>query len=89
LMNLKGGFDPTGPWAAKVGRLALGLAGGLLIRLAPALWPGPGAGIFLSGLVHYLAGLGGGLWIAWLAPVLFIRLGLAGSGSGEPGVGRE
>lgn len=74
--RLGGGFDSGGTVAARVGRYLLGLVGVLL------LWQGFGAvlpdGEELVPLVlRYIRYAFIGLWIGGVAPLLFVRIGLA------------
>ncbi|MBN1146744.1 MAG: phosphatase PAP2 family protein [Anaerolineales bacterium] len=76
LLKARGGFDARGPARQRLARFLIGLAGVLI------LWYGLGE-IFPRGeallpfALRYLRYTLIGLWIAALAPYLFIRLGLA------------
>jgi glycerophosphoryl diester phosphodiesterase/membrane-associated phospholipid phosphatase len=74
--RMGGGFDSGGSVSARIGRYLLGLVGVLV------LWQGLGA-VFPDGeelvplLLRYVRYAAIGLWIGGLAPLLFVRLGLA------------
>ncbi len=78
LLHQQGGFDATGPWWQRGLRLVLGL---IVVVL---LWAGLGAifpreATLLAGMLRYLRYNLIGLWIALVAPLIFRRVGLAGS----------
>ncbi len=79
LVLFDSGFDPGGPWSRRIGRYIVGIIGVIII------WRGLG---IVFGLVAPGESLVGyslryiryaliGAWVATLAPILFIRLGLA------------
>lgn len=76
LLKVRGGFDAGGPVWQRAVRFMIGIAGVLVI------WTGLGE-IFPRGeallpfSLRYLRYSLAGLWIAGLAPLLFLRLGLA------------
>jgi hypothetical protein len=75
LMSARGSFEARGPWLKRGARLALGLAGALV------LWMGlgeifPRGEYLLAFLLRYLRYALVGLWVTYLAPVMFIKLKL-------------
>jgi membrane-associated phospholipid phosphatase len=79
LIHQRGGFQPDGePWQ-KLARFALGLAGMLAIYLGlGAVFPR--GEYLLAYLLRFLRYGLLGLWVVWLAPLVFYRLGLAKRG---------
>jgi membrane-associated phospholipid phosphatase len=76
LLFERGGFNTRGKWWQYLGRIVVGIAGVLLF------WRGLGAFFpdnqdILSYVLRYMRYTLVGLWMAWLAPLTFIRLGLA------------
>jgi glycerophosphoryl diester phosphodiesterase/membrane-associated phospholipid phosphatase len=84
LVRLTGGFESAGTVAARIGRYLLGLVGVII------LWQGLGA-IFPSGesavalVLRYVRYAAIGVWIGGVAPLLFVRIGLAPAGMEEGG----
>jgi glycerophosphoryl diester phosphodiesterase/membrane-associated phospholipid phosphatase len=76
LLSRRGGFDSRGTVAARAGRYLVGLVGVVVLwQGLAAVLPG---GEDLMGLVaRYLRYVAVGAWIGGLAPLLFVRLGLA------------
>jgi membrane-associated phospholipid phosphatase len=71
LMLNHGGFSATGPVQQKALRCLLGLAGLMII------WYGLGALSPASDMIIYLRALLAGLWVAYIAPLCFLRMHLA------------
>ncbi|MFA9443813.1 glycerophosphodiester phosphodiesterase family protein [Egicoccus sp. AB-alg6-2] len=76
LLLPRGGFDSGGPLGRRAGRVAVGLVGVVV------LWQGLGAlfpdgGDVVALVLRYLRYLLVGAWVGGLAPLLFVRLGLA------------
>ena len=76
LLHARGGFDSGGPLAWRLGRVAVGLVGVIV------LWQGlgvvfPGGEAPLDLLLRYVRYALVGAWVGGVAPVLFVRLGLA------------
>ncbi len=69
-------FDPRGPWPKRLARLAIGLAVLVLLRVGlGAIFPRePEEVAMLFRFVRYAIM---GLWAVWLAPLVFVRTGLA------------
>jgi membrane-associated phospholipid phosphatase len=77
LVHSRGGFSAEGSLGLRLARLPLGLSVALLLFFGiEALLPESGP--LLSPVLLYLHYGLAGFWIAGLAPLLFIRLGLAG-----------
>jgi membrane-associated phospholipid phosphatase len=77
LVHSRGGFSAGGSLRFRLARLPVGLSITLLIFFGvEALLPE--AGSLLSSVLLYLHYMLVGFWIAGLAPLLFVRLGLAG-----------
>jgi membrane-associated phospholipid phosphatase len=77
LVHSRGGFSAEGSLGLRLARLPLGLSLALLLFFGiEALLPESGP--LLSPVLLYLHYGLAGFWIAGLAPLLFIRLGLAG-----------
>jgi membrane-associated phospholipid phosphatase len=76
LLNRQGGLDPSGPWWQRLVRYLLGLIGiGVLyVGLKQFL---PDGEDFVANLMRYFRYGLVGLWVTWLAPLLFIALKLA------------
>lgn len=78
-LKARGDFNSAGPWLHQAGRILIGLVG------VVAIWQGLGS-IFPRGdeplalVLRYLRYALVGAWIIGLAPVLFVRLGLARPG---------
>jgi len=73
----RGGFSAAGPWVQRIIRFLVGILGTLVLYLGlgSVIPPGETTMAYLAGyLIYALIGL----WIAGLAPYLFIKLGLAG-----------
>lgn len=78
-MRAQGGFDTSGPLWKRAARYALGLAGVLVLYVGlGAVFPRGDA--LLPYLLRFVRYALVGLWIAALAPMLFIRLKLADRG---------
>lgn len=78
-MRTQGGFDASGPVWKRAVRYLLGLAGVLVLYMGlGAVFPRGDE--FLPYLLRFVRYALIGLWIAALAPMLFIRLNLAGRG---------
>ncbi len=79
LMRRQGGFDAGGPWLQRGLRLLVGMAGLLVI------WRGLGS-VFPEGAswaaysLRFVRYMLIGLWITWLAPLVFLRAGWVRSG---------
>jgi membrane-associated phospholipid phosphatase len=76
LLQLKGGFDVSGPWKQRLLRYLVGVVGVF------ALWYGlglifPRTETMLSYILRYLRYTLVGLWIIYLAPLVFYQLKLA------------
>jgi len=76
LHRLHGSMDVTGSFWQRLLRFAIGLIGTLI------LWKGLGAllpsdPIVLGSILRYLRYTLVGLWVAWWAPVIFVKLNLA------------
>ncbi len=77
----RGGFDVRGSLMKRLGRLAVGLIGAAVIIGAMELSARPSAvGYLTAHLIRYLGSVLCGAWVAGLAPLLFVRLGLASGG---------
>jgi membrane-associated phospholipid phosphatase len=75
LIFQRGGFDPHGPWSKRAGRFALGMIG------VAILWFGlrmvfPRDASFASQVLRYIRCALTGFWVAYVAPWVFIKLGL-------------
>jgi len=75
LIFQRGGFDAHGPWSKRAGRFALGMIGVMI------LWLGlrmvfPRDASLMSQVLRYLRYALTGLWVAYGAPSVFIKLGL-------------
>jgi membrane-associated phospholipid phosphatase len=74
-------FDAAGPWSQRIVRYGIGLLGLFAIRIGlAAVFPRDPETVAL--LFRYLRYAMMGLWAVWLAPMAFLRLGLARSGDG-------
>jgi membrane-associated phospholipid phosphatase len=76
LLEVRGGFDASGPLWQRVARLLVGLT------VVLAIWAGLGAifprdATLLAGLLRYLRYTILGAWITLGAPLLFVRVGMA------------
>ncbi|MEW6716285.1 MAG: phosphatase PAP2 family protein [Chloroflexota bacterium] len=76
LLHQQGGFDPRGAWWKRTLRYVLGLIGVI------AIWAGldavfPDGKTFLAYSLRYVRYALVGFWMAALAPMVFLRLGLA------------
>lgn len=81
-LDTRGGLSAQGSFWKRIARLPLGLAGGLLILFGiEAVLPEVAAPV-ASGLLYLHFALVG-IWISGLAPLLFIRLGLADKAAGR------
>lgn len=72
----RGGFSVAGPWMQRIVRFLVGILGTLVfyLGLGSLIPPGETSVAYLASyLIYALIGL----WIAGLAPYLFVRLGLA------------
>ncbi len=75
LIFQRGGFDVRGTWSKRVLRFALGMIGVLILWLGlRMLFPRDAS--FISQVLRYLRCALTGFWVAYVAPSLFIRLGL-------------
>ncbi len=74
------GFSAGGPVPARLLRYALGLVGVVVTYYGLRLVFPPG-----HAALHYLRYAAVGFWVTFLAPRLFIRLGLASPSKGNPG----
>jgi glycerophosphoryl diester phosphodiesterase/membrane-associated phospholipid phosphatase len=83
LLRDRGGFDSAGTVARRLGRYLLGILGVVV------LWQGLGA-VFPDGetvlalVLRFVRYAAIGAWIGGLAPLLFVRLGLADRAPGAP-----
>lgn len=76
LLAPRGGFDHRGPLARRAARVAVGLVGVVLFWLGlGAVFPDGGDALAL--VLRYLRYLLVGAWVGGIAPLLFVRLGLA------------
>lgn len=76
LLHRRGGFDSAGPLHLRLARVALGMVGVMVLWLGlGAMLPGGEAPLDLA-LRYVRYGLVGA-WVAGIAPVLFVRTGLA------------
>ena len=78
LIFQRGGFDARGKWSKRAGRFALGMIGVVI------LWLGlrmvfPRDVSLVSQVLRYLRCTLTGLWVAYAAPMMFVRLGLQNS----------
>ena len=71
LMNRQGGFSAAGSARKKVLRYILGLI------VLFTIWYGPGAVLPAAGILTYLKAAFAGLWVAYFAPLCFLRMHLA------------
>jgi membrane-associated phospholipid phosphatase len=71
LLQKRGGFCAAGPARQRALRYLLGLAGLIII------WYGLGAISPASGVLAYLRAALAGLWVAYMAPLCFMKMGLA------------
>lgn len=71
-----GGFRASGPWAMRVGRFAVGVAGVALIYFGLRLIL-PSGDTFLPQALRFARYAVVGFWIAYLAPRTFVKLKLA------------
>jgi membrane-associated phospholipid phosphatase len=71
-----GGFRASGPWAMRLGRFAVGVAGVALIYFGMRLIL-PEGDSFLPQALRFLRYATVGFWITYLAPRAFVRLRLA------------
>jgi glycerophosphoryl diester phosphodiesterase/membrane-associated phospholipid phosphatase len=76
LLTSRGGFDSGGTWGRRLGRALLGLVGVVV------LWQGlgavlPGGEEPIELVLRYLRYALVGAWVGGIAPLLFVRLGLA------------
>jgi hypothetical protein len=76
LMKRGGGFEAGGPFMQRLARYLLGLAGVILIWASLDLIF-PGGEALVPYLLRYMRYALVGLWVAYLAPALFIRLKIA------------
>ena len=82
LLHRHGGFDHTGPLGRRLLRALVGLVGVIV------LWQGlgavlPGGEEPLALVLRYLRYAAVGAWVGGLAPLLFVRLGLADRPAGD------
>lgn len=73
----RGGFSAAGPWVRRIVRFLVGILGTLVLYMGLGSVI-PTEDTSFAYLVGYLIYALIGLWIAGLAPYMFIRLGLAG-----------
>lgn len=71
ILQKQGGFSAAGSARNKVLRYILGLIVLFII------WYGPGAVLPAAGILTYLKAAFAGLWVAYIAPLCFLRMGLA------------
>lgn len=76
LLNRQGGFDTGGPWWQRLIRYLLGLVGIGVLYMGLKLILPEGED-FISNLLRYVRYGMVGLWVTWLAPLLFFALKLA------------
>ncbi len=76
LLRKSGGLDTGGAWWQRLARFLLGLVGVIAIYLGLSMLF-PGGDDLLANLLRYLRYGLVGLWVAWLAPLLFFKLKLA------------
>ena len=76
LLRARGGFDSSGPLRLRVARVGMGLVGVVVLwQGLGAVFPGGEGGLDLA-LRYVRYGLVG-LWVGGVAPLLFVRTGLA------------
>lgn len=78
MTNRGGGFNPGGAWWKRLARFMLGIIGVLIIYLGLSLIL-PGGEDLLANIFRYIRYALVGLWVSWLAPVVFYKLRLAQS----------
>ena len=76
LLQRKGGFDPAGVWWKRILRFVVGVIGLLILYFGLKLFF-PDGNDFLANSLRYVRYAIIGIWISWLAPVIFITLKLA------------
>lgn len=81
LMQRTRGFEVKGSWGQRAARLALGAIGVLVIRFGlGAIFPSEP--VITAMILRYLRHAMMALWAAWLAPLVFVKLGLADRAGG-------
>ena len=81
LMQRTHGFEVKGSWGQRAARLALGAIGVLVIRFGlGAIFPSEP--VITAMILRYLRHAMMALWAAWLAPLVFVKLGLADRAGG-------
>jgi membrane-associated phospholipid phosphatase len=76
LLNHQGGLDTGGPWWQRLVRYLLGLVGIVVLYIGLKQFLPDGEDFFANLLRYIRYGLVG-LWVTWLAPLIFIALRLA------------
>jgi membrane-associated phospholipid phosphatase len=76
LLNRHGGLDPSGPWWQRLVRYILGLVGIVILYFGLKQFLPEGED-FIANLARYLRYGFVGLWVSWLAPLIFFALKLA------------
>ena len=71
-----GGLDTAGPWWQRLLRVLLGLAGAIVLYLGLNI-VSPNGSDLLAYLLRYVLYVLIGVWITWLAPLVFFALKLA------------
>jgi membrane-associated phospholipid phosphatase len=75
LIFQRGGFDARGAWPKRALRFVVGMVGVMILWLGLTM-AFPRDASFVSQILRYLRCALTGFWVAYLAPSLFIRLGL-------------
>jgi len=72
----RGGLDTAGPWWQRLLRVVLGLAGVIVLYLGLSV-VFPHGSDFMANLLRYIRYALVGVWVTWLAPLVFFALKLA------------